>query len=62
MNEAWLNAPSLEMDTWFWEIFIYLFFFEKMMMILFKKKKKKNEAWPIAPRSTINVNFEKSIV
>ena len=29
-------------------------------MILFKKKKKKNEAWPIAPRSTINVNFEKS--
>ena len=40
MNEAWLNAPSLEMDTWFWEIFIYLFIFEKMMMILFKKKKK----------------------
>ena len=59
MNESWSNAPSLEIDAWFLEIFIFslkrwwwwsfFFFFLKM-----------NEAWPNSPSSTINVNFEKS--
>jgi len=33
MDEAWLNAPSLEMDAWFLEILIIVF--EKMIMIFF---------------------------
>ena len=28
MNEAWLNAPSLEMDVWFLEILIFFFFWK----------------------------------
>ena len=31
MDEAWPNAPNLEMDAWFLEILI---FFEKMMMMI----------------------------
>ena len=27
MDEAWLNAPSLEMDAWFLEILIFIFIF-----------------------------------
>ena len=37
MDEAWPNAPSLEMDAWFLEILIF-FFFEKMMIMIFLKK------------------------
>ena len=33
MDEAWLNAHSLEMDEWFLDILI--FFFEKMMTMIF---------------------------
>ena len=28
MDEAWPNAPSLEMDAWFLEILIFFFFLE----------------------------------
>ena len=55
MDGAWLNAPSLEMDTWFLGNLDFLWkddddddFF------------KMDEAWPNAPSSEINVNFEKS--
>ena len=54
MDEAWPNAPSLEIDTWFLEILI---FYEQMMMMIFFKM---DEAWPNDPSSEINVNFEKS--
>ena len=27
MDEAWPNAPSLEMDAWFLEILIFIFIF-----------------------------------
>ena len=60
MDEAWPNAPSLEMDAWLLEILIFFFF------LIWKDDDdddrflKMNEAWPNAPSSTINVNFEKS--
>ena len=38
----------------FWEILI---FYEKMIVMIFLKM---DEAWPNAPSSEINVNFEKS--
>ena len=38
MDEAWPNAPNLEMDAWSLEILIFFFFFLKM-----------NEAWLNAP-------------
>ena len=38
MDEAWPNAPGLEMDAWFLEILIFFFFFEKMMIMIFLKK------------------------
>ena len=34
MDEAWLNAHTLEMDAWFLEIWIFIFIFEKMMMMV----------------------------
>ena len=57
MDEAWPNAPRLEMDAWFFGNFDFLwkdnddddFFFFEM-----------DEAWLNAPSSEINVNFEKS--
>ena len=52
MNEAWPNAPSLEIDAFL--------FFKKTMTVIFFFFLKMNEAWPNAPSSTINVNFEKS--
>ena len=41
MNEAWLNAPSLQIDAW---IFKTLIFEEKMISFFFKI----DEAWPNA--------------
>ena len=56
MNEEWSNAPILRIDAWLFENLdiwgqddFFFFFFFKM-----------DEAWPNAPSSTINVNFEKS--
>ena len=60
MDEAWLNASSLEMDAWFLEILIFFFFFFEKMMMMTSFFLKMNEAGPNAPSSTINVNFEKS--
>ena len=60
MDEAWLNASSLENGCMiFGNLDFFFFFFEKMMMMtsFFLKM---NEAGPNAPSSTINVNFEKS--
>ena len=35
MDEAWPNAPSLEMDAWFLEILIFFFFLKRWWWTLF---------------------------
>ena len=53
MDEAWPNAPSLKMDTWFLEILIFFFFF-----FFFKIK----EAWPNAPSLWIDAWLLKTLI
>ena len=68
MDEAWSNAPSLEMDAWFLKILIDFFFLEKMMMMIFIFFSlfffflKMNEAWPNAPSLQIDAWLLKTLI
>ena len=59
MDEAWPNAPSLEMDAWFLEILIF-FFLKRWWSWSFKKKM--NQAWPNAPSLQIYAWFLKNLI